>query len=259
MDQYQCITLESRSDGITVLTLNRPDKLNSFNRTMIDEWERALGFAATDAGTRVVVLTGAGRAFCAGGDADEMAEMQDADNVARRDYLRAIHRIPLALERMDKPVIAAINGTARGAGMDMAIMCDLRVAAATATFAESYINMGLISGDGGMYFLPRLIGAARALELLWTGRVIDAAEAERIGLVNRVVADADVLTAALELAAGIAAQAQHAIRITKRSVYQALANGSLASHLDAVSSHMAVLYDTREFRERLKAFRERKK
>ncbi len=259
MENFQCMTLASRPGGVTVLTLNRPDKLNSFNRTMIGEWDRALDAIAGDAGTSVVVLTGAGRAFCAGGDADEMAQMQDADNIARRDYLRAIHRIPLALERLDKPVIAAINGTARGAGMDMAIMCDLRVAAASATFAESYINMGLVSGDGGMYFLPRLIGAARALELLWTGRVVDAAEAERIGLVNRVVADADVLSAALDLAAAIAAQAQQAVRITKRSVYQALENGSLASHLDAVSSHMAVLYDTREFKERLKAFRERRK
>src|SRR5690242_14336500 len=114
---------------------------------MIDEWERVLRMLAEDDGTRVIVLTGAGRAFCAGGDADEMAEMQDADNVQRRDYLRAIHRIPLAMERLDKPVVAAINGTARGAGMDMAIMADLRVAAASATFAESYINMGLISGD----------------------------------------------------------------------------------------------------------------
>ena len=258
MDQFKLVTLVTRADGVAVLTLNRPDKLNSFNRTMIAEWERALNMAANDVAARVVVLTGAGRAFCAGGDADEMAEMQNADNVTRRDYLRGIHHIPLAMERLDKPVIAAVNGAARGAGMDMAIMCDLRVAAASATFAESYINMGLISGDGGMYFLPRLIGAARALELLWTGRVIDASEAERIGLVNRVVPDAEVLTAALKLAAEIAGQAQEAVRVTKRSVYQSLTN-SLGSHLDSVASHMAVLYDTPEFQARLKAFRERRK
>lgn len=258
MEQFQHITLDSRTEGVAVLTLNRPDKLNSFNRVMISEWERALDMAANDTAIRVIVLTGAGRAFCAGGDADEMAEMQDADNVKRRDYLRGIHRIPLAMERLDKPVIAAVNGTARGAGMDMAIMCDLRVAGTSATFAESYINMGLISGDGGMYFLPRLIGATRALELLWTGRVIDAVEAERIGLVNHVVQDTEVLPAALKLAAEIAGQAQEAIRITKRSVYQGLAS-SLASHLDAVSSHMAVLYDTPDFQARLEAFRRRRK
>jgi len=258
MEQFQFIALDTRADGVTVLTLNRPDKLNTFNRAMIGEWERALGVVANDIAIKVMVLTGAGRAFCAGGDIDEIAEMEDADNVTRRDYLRGIHRIVQALEPLDKPVIAAINGTARGAGMDMAIMCDLRVAAASATFAESYINMGLISGDGGMYFLPRLVGAARALELLWTGRVVDASEAERIGLVNRVVPDAQTLVVALKLAAEIAGQPQEAIRITKRSVYQSLSN-SLASHLDSVASHMAVLYDTPEFRARLKAFRDRRK
>ena len=257
MDQFKFIELDAQPNGVSVLTLNRPEKLNSFNRAMISEWERALTLIADDTAAKVVVLTGTGRAFCAGGDADEMSEMQDADNVARRDYLRGIHRIPLALERLDKPIIAAINGTARGAGLDMALMCDLRVAASSATFAESYINMGLVSGDGGMYFLPRLIGAARALEMLWTGRVIDTAEAERVGLLNRVVPDAELLPVALELAASIAAQPQQAIRITKRSVYQGMAT-TLASHLDAAASHMAVLYDTPEFKARLKAFKERK-
>jgi enoyl-CoA hydratase/carnithine racemase len=255
MEKYQCLTLEFCPDGVALLTLNRPQKMNSFNSVMITEWDHALDVVAKDAGAKALVLTGAGRAFCAGGDADEMA---DADNITRRNYLRAIHRIPLALERLDKPVIAAINGTARGAGLDMAIMCDLRLAAASATFAESYINMGLISGDGGMYFLPRLIGTTRALEMLWTGRVVDAAEAERIGLVNRVVAGDDVLAEALKLAAGIAAQPQEAIRITKRAVYQSMTS-TLASHLEAVASHMAVLYDTPEFNARLKAFNERKK
>ena len=151
MGQFNFVALDARPDAVTVLTLNRPEKLNSFNRAMIAEWEGALAIAANDVATKVIVLTGAGRAFCAGGDADEITEMEGADNVTRREYLRGIHRIPLALERLEKPVIAAINGTARGAGLDMAIMCDLRVAAAAATFAESYINMGLISGDGGMY------------------------------------------------------------------------------------------------------------
>ncbi|TAK82411.1 MAG: enoyl-CoA hydratase [Betaproteobacteria bacterium] len=258
MGQFQYITLERRADGVALLTLNRPEKLNAFDRAMIDEWQRALGVVKDDAATSVLVLTGAGRAFCAGGDADDMLRLEHAGNIERREYLRNIHRIPLALESLDKPVIAAINGAARGAGMDMALMCDLRVAAASATFAESYINLGLVPGDGGMYFLPRLIGTARALELLWTGRAIDAPEAERIGLISRVVPDSEVLAAALQLAAVIAAQPQEAIRICKRGVYQSL-SGSLAAHLDAVASHMAVLYDTPEFRARLKAFRERRK
>ena len=258
MSQYQHITLEDKGSGVALLTLNRPDKLNSFNGVMIRNWEAALDAAHNDDAVKVIVLTGAGRAFCAGGDADEMAEMENAGNIQRRDYLRAIHHIPLTMERMDKPVIAAINGTARGAGLDMAIMCDLRIAASSATFAESYINMGLISGDGGMYYLPRLIGAARALELLWTARVVDSAEAERMGLINRVVPDAEVLPTALKLATEIAAQPQEAIRITKRSVYQGL-QGTLPAHLEGVASLMAVLYDTPEFKARLNAFRQRKK
>ena len=141
--------------------------------------------------------------------------------------------------------------------MDMALMCDLRIAAASATFAESYINMGVVSGDGGMYFLPRLIGVARALDMFWTGRVIDAAEAERMGIMNRVVPDDQLMQAALELAQAISCQPQEAIRLTKRAVYQGLTS-SLPAHLDAVASHMAVLYDTPEFKERLKKFRERK-
>lgn len=259
MTDYQCITLATGTDGVTTLTLNRPDRLNSFNKQMIEEWSDALGRIAADDATRVLVLTGAGRAFCAGGDVDEMADMLGHGNVARKDYLwRNIHRIPLAMDRLDKPVIAAINGTARGAGLDMTLMCDIRIAAQSATFAESYINMGLVAGDGGMYYLPRLIGVARAFEMLWTGRAVDAAEAERIGLVSRVVPDDKVLATAHGLAAEIAAQPHDAIRFTKRALYQGLAS-TLPAHLDLVSSHMAVLYDTPEFNARLQAFRDRRK
>ncbi len=190
MEQYKLITLATSAEGVAVLTLNRPEKLNAFNREMVGEWVDALDRFSRDDKARVLILTGSGRAFCTGGDSAEMLEMQGSDNLTRRNYLwNTIQRIPLAMERLDKPVIAAVNGTARGAGMDMALMCDLRIAASSATFAESYINMGVVSGDGGMYFLPRLIGASRALELFWTGRVIDAAEAERMGIMNRVVTD----------------------------------------------------------------------
>lgn len=259
MQNYQFIRVQTGDAGVATIELNRPDRLNAFNRTMIAEWRDALARIADDPAAKAVLLTGAGRAFCAGGDVDEMAEMESSPGVDRKNYLwRSIQQIPLAMERLEKPAIAAINGTARGAGLDMALMCDLRIAGASATFAESYIHMGVISGDGGTYFLPRVVGVARALELLWTGRVIDAREAERIGLVNRVVADADVLATARELAREIAAQPPEAIALTKRAVYQGL-SAQLAAHLDMISSHMAVLYDTPEFRERLRAFRERKK
>ena len=256
---FECINLEVADDGVAVLELNRPDRLNAFNRQMIGEWREALEQIADDRNVRAVVLTGAGRAFCAGGDADEMTEMQSASNVERKEYLwRSIQKIPLAMEHLDVPIIAAINGTARGAGLDMALMCDIRLCGASSTFAESYINMGIISGDGGTWFLPRVIGVSRALELLWTGRVVDAAEAERIGLVTHVVADAEVRSEGLKLARQIAAQPPQAVTLMKRAVYHGL-TGTLAAHLDMISSHMAVVFDTPEFNARLNAFHARRK
>jgi len=256
---FESIKLEVFDDGVAVLELNRPERLNAFNRQMIGEWREALAQIADDRRVRAVVLTGAGRAFCAGGDADEMTEMQTAHNVERKEYLwRSIQKIPLAMERLEQPVIAAINGTARGAGLDMALMCDIRLCGTSSTFAESYINMGVLSGDGGTWFLPRVIGVSRALELLWTGRVVDAAEAERIGMVNRVVADTDVRSEALTLARQIAAQPPQAVALMKRAVYHGL-TGTLAAHLDMVSSHMVVVFDTPEFNQRLNAFHARRK
>lgn len=257
---YTTINLDIADDGVAVLELNRPDRLNAFNRTMIGEWRQALTQIADDKRVRAMVLTGAGRAFCAGGDADEMIDMQSASNVERKNYLwHSIQKIPLAMERLEVPVIAAVNGTARGAGLDMALMCDIRLCGQSSTFAESYINMGVISGDGGTWFLPRVVGVAHALELLWTGRVVDAAEAERIGMVSRVVADAEVRSEALKLARSIAAQPPHAISLMKRAVYQGLSGGTLAAHLDMISSHMAVVFGTQEFNDRLNAFHARRK
>ena len=255
---FDCIKLDVADDGVAVLELNRPERLNAFNRQMTTEWRVALDQIADDKRVRAMVLTGAGRAFCAGGDADDMTVMQTAGNVERKEYLLQIQKIPLAMERLGIPVIAAINGTARGAGLDMALMCDIRICGTSSTFAESYINMGLISGDGGTWFLPRVIGVSRALEMLWTGRVVDAVEAERIGMVNHVVADAEVRTEGLKLARAIAAQPAQAVSMTKRAVYHGL-TGTLAGHLDMISSHMAVVFGTAEFNERVNAFHARKK
>ena len=144
---------------------------------------------------------------------------------------------------MDKPTIAAINGTARGAGMDMALMCDLRVMSDTASLAETYIDVGLIAGDGGSWYLPRLIGCPRALELLWTGRVVESIEAARIGLVNHVVPHEELMMRATSLASSIAAQSAEAVRMYKRAVCQGLSM-PLDAHLDMVSSHISILRDT---------------
>ncbi|MDP1692720.1 MAG: enoyl-CoA hydratase-related protein [Burkholderiaceae bacterium] len=251
------VRLDVDADGIGTLTLNRPEQLNAFDLNMIEAWRAALESAEADERVKVVVVTGAGRAFCAGGDFEEMAKFSEMDSLGRKNFLyRNVHRIPLALERMDKPIIAAINGAARGAGLDMALMCDLRVMAQSATLAETYINIGLIAGDAGSWFLPRLIGTARALELFWTGRVVGADEAERIGMVNRSVPDAELLKVTYELARTIAAKPQQAVRFFRRAVYQSQTM-ALATHLDMVSSHMAVLEDLPEHRAGIAAFRSR--
>jgi enoyl-CoA hydratase/carnithine racemase len=245
-------------DGIGTITLNRPEKYNAFTIDMIRLWNRILLEVEDDDRVRVIVLTGSGKAFCAGGDASAMRKRSENDAVERKNFLwRHVQRIALTMERFDKPVIAAINGPARGAGLDMALMCDMRFMARSATLAESYIAMGLIAGDGGTWYLPRLIGIDRALELFWTGRSVGADEAERIGMVTRVIDDADLLPATYEFARTIARQPSEAVRMYKRSVYQGFTM-SLAAHLDMASSHTAVIRDTPEHRERVNAFLARK-
>ena len=246
-----------RSTGVATLTLNRPEQFNAFNREMIVEWRAALARVETDPGIRALVLTGSGKAFCAGGDMQELEAFLSMDAAERKSFLwDNVHQIALLLERIDCPVIAAINGTARGAGLDMALMCDMRFMAQSATLAETYINVGLIAGDAGSWFLPRLIGTARALELFWSGRVVGAEEAERIGMVNRSVPDADLLQVTHEFARTVASKPQQAVRFFRRAVYQSQTM-TLGAHLDMVSSHMAVLEDLPEHREGIAAFRNR--
>ena len=254
------ILLDVREDtGVAVLTLNRPAQYNAFNIPMVAQWRAALARVETDAGIRALVVTGAGKAFCAGGDMQELESFLTMDALQRKAFLwENVHQVPLLLERIDCPVIAALNGTARGAGLDMALMCDLRVMDEGAVVAESYIHMGLMPGDGGGWFLPRLVGLPRALELLWTGDPVDAKTAREIGLVNQVAPAGQALAQAVTLAERIARQPTQAVRFTKRTVYQG-AGVSLRAHLDAVSSHMAVLEDMPEFRERVEAFRDKQR
>jgi enoyl-CoA hydratase/carnithine racemase len=169
-----------------------------------------------------------------------------------------VHRIVLTLEDLDKPVIAAINGAAMGAGMDMAIMCDLRVCSDKAKLAESYIMMGLVPGDGGAYFLPRLAGVSKALELLLTGDVISAQEALKLGIVNMVVPHERLMDETMKLAEKIAARPPLAIRMMKRAVYQGLTS-TLRAHLDYISSQLSLLSETKDHKEAALAFLEKRK
>lgn len=245
-------------DGIGIITLNRPEKLNAFTTEMLLAWGDALLECQAREDVKVVVLTATGRGFCSGGDLGRFGDkMQESAYQRKADLSRRVHRIPLILQEMDKPVIAAVNGVATGAGMDMAIMCDMRVAARSARFAETYVKVGIFSGDGGAWYLPRLIGPAKAMELLLTARFVDAEEAERLGIVNRVVDDEALMDETLALARQIAAQPPLAVRLMKRAVRQAMTM-DLSTHLDMASSHMAVLYSTEDHKEAVAALKEKR-
>jgi enoyl-CoA hydratase/carnithine racemase len=247
------------ADGIGTIRLNRPERKNAFTLAMVDQWAGLLGAARTDPDVRVLVLTGTGDAFCSGVDLERRHEGRPATALARKQVLTdQVHRIALAMEDLDKPVIAAINGTAVGAGLDMALMCDMRVMARSARVSEGYIRVGLLPGDGGCYYLPRLVGVAKALELLLTGDFIDADEAARIGLVNQVVDESELDDAVLTLARKIADGPPVVVRMIKRATYQSLRT-DLRTSLDLISSHTGVVGLMSDSAEAMAAFREKRK
>ena len=250
--------LYEKQNGVALITLNRPDAKNAFSNEMISLWNRYLKEAKDDDSVRVIVITGNGDTFCSGGDIRDMAEGKLRSWGMKNFLWEGVHRIVLTMEDLDKPVIAAINGAAMGAGMDMAIMCDLRVSSEKAKFAESYIAMGLVPGDGGAYFLPRLAGVAKALELLLTGDVLTAQEALSLGIVNRVVPHESLMEEAMKLAKRIAAKPPLAVRMMKRAVYQAQAS-TLRAHLDYISSQLSLLSETEDHREAALSFLEKRK
>jgi enoyl-CoA hydratase/carnithine racemase len=248
------------NDTIATIRLNRPERLNAFTYPMLEAWGDAIEAARDDANVRAVVLTGTGRGFCSGGDVRAMAERhRDGETAFQRKTAlhERIHRIPRLLEDFDKPYIVAINGVATGAGLDMALMGDIRFAAASARMAETYIKVGLIAGDGGTWFLPRIVGVPKALELLWTGDFIDAHEALRIGLVNKVVPDDALMAHTYEFARRLAAAPALTLRLMKRAVYQGL-RMDLRASLDMVSSHLGVISTTADQREAVAAFNEKR-
>ena len=243
---------------IALITLNRPEAKNAFSPEMIRLWREYVEEAKEDDRVRVIVVTGKGDTFCSGGDIHDMAEGKLKSWDMKRFLWDGVHRIVLALEDLDKPVIAAINGAAMGAGMDMAIMCDLRVCSDKAKLAESYIMMGLIPGDGGAYFLPRLVGVSKALELLFTGDVLTPEKALQLGIVNHVVPHDRLMDETIRLAEKIAEKPPLAIRMMKRAVYQGQTN-TLRAHLDYISSQLSLLSETEDHIEAARSFLEKRK
>jgi enoyl-CoA hydratase/carnithine racemase len=258
MTTYKCLLYETKN-GIATLTLNRPDRLNALGDTLREDLQDAVTRAGDDADVRVIVVTGAGKGFCAGGDVKAMNESKakGADRPLIEKVAPGRDRTVLALRDAPKPVIAAVNGAAAGAGMNLALACDIRLASTAAKFSQAFVKRGLHPDWGGTYFLPRVVGLAKAAELIWTGEIIDAHEALRLGLVSAVHPPEELLPAAYTLAGKIAEGPPIAIRLAKRSLYHNL-ECDLRQALEFETFAQNICYETVDAREGIRAFVEKR-
>ena len=245
-------------DMVATITLNFPEKLNAFNNEMLHAWAERLRECRDREDVRVIVVTGAGRGFCSGGDTGGMGASDKTSPRQAKDNLQQnIHPIALTLETIDKPVICALNGVAAGAGLDMALHCDIRYAAASARFAETYTRVGLVPGNGAAWFLPRIVGVQKALEMLWTADFVNAEQAKEIGLVLDVFPDDVFMDEVMKIAKKIAHNAPISVRYIKRLVYQGQTM-DLRTHFDQVSSHMIVARTSSDHVEAIDAMRNKR-
>src|SRR5947207_8805714 len=245
-------------DGIGTITLNRPDKLNALSNELSCALVETLTRVAADEEVRAVVLTGAGRAFSAGGDVDSMQRhVGSGDWDAIRELLQAGAQVVSLLEAMAKPTVAAVNGPAVGAGGSLALACDVRIAAPPAAFGLVFSRLGLHADWGGTYFLPRLVGTGKALELILTGDIIDSGEALRIGIFNRVVPGDQLNATAFEAVKTFAAKSSLALMLARRTVYDSV-NMSLKDVLDLEVANQMQCFHSPDARERIRAFREKR-
>jgi len=254
---WETIIVQSRGGRADVI-LNRPERLNAINSRMLDELEECCFRLGRDDTVRVVVISGAGRAFCSGADLVALSQDVDINNLLGvRNYLRKVGRVVSAWVNLEKPVIAAVNGPALGGGCNLALMCDLIIAREDAVLGEVYTQRALVPDMGGTYFLPRLVGMAKAKELVLLGEAISAAEAEAIGLINKCVPP-DLYEATVDSWADrLARGATKAIGLAKTglNVSQVM---DLASMLDYEAYSIAMCFSTEDFREALRAFREKR-
>lgn len=252
--------LEAVKDGVATLTLNRPDRLNAMSPAMLEAMLAALPRLADDPAVGVVVLTGAGRGFCAGGDVKAMAEGREfgGDTLEEKaSALRSRMEVSRWLHEMPKPTIAMVRGAAAGAGLSLALACDLRVAADSARFATAFARVGYSGDFGGSYYLTQLVGTAKARELYFTADILGAEEALRLGLVNRVVPDARLEEETMALAARIARGPRIALRYMKRNM-NAAESGTLKDLLDLEAWHHTRCGLTEDHREAARAFVEKR-
>jgi 2-(1,2-epoxy-1,2-dihydrophenyl)acetyl-CoA isomerase len=250
--------LETIEDGVATLTFNRPERLNALSTPIMEGLLRGLPRLAGDPAVKVVVLTGAGRGFCAGGDVKSMAEGGERRSAAEATtHLRSRMEVSRILHELPKPTIAMINGPAAGAGLALALACDLRIAGTSARLVTAFVKVGFSGDFGGSYFLTQLVGTAKARELYFTGRPVDADEALTLGLVNRVVPDDQLRDATMEFARSLARGPQIALSLMKRNMNCA-ESGGLAALLDMEAANMVQAGRTEDHREAAKAFVEKR-
>ena len=256
--------LNARREGaIVILTMNRPAERNAIpDAAACRQFIAVCDEVSADATVAAVVLTGADPAFSAGGNLRRMRDRtgfapRETPLATRNSYRETIQRVPLALYNLDIPTIAAVNGPAIGAGLDLACMCDIRIASENARFAESFVKIGIVPGDGGAWLLPRVVGMAVAAEMSFTGDSLSAAEALAVGLVSRVVAHDALMASALAIASRIAANPRQAVRLTKRLLRESQ-HLRLDSALEMAAAFQALAHETEDHREALDAWSEKR-
>ncbi len=256
-EDFETLTVV-RTGGVLVITLDRPDSLNAIDETMTTELQRVFKEADRDEEVRCVVLTGAGRGFCSGQDLGDLSYSEDGPPSFGKELRRRYNPLIRRIRTIEKPVIAAVNGVAAGAGASLALACDLRIASEEASFVEAFVKVGLIPDSGGTFILPALVGAARAAEMAFTGRKVDAETALAWGLVNRVVPPGELLEETMTLASELAALPTRAIGLSKRAF-----NRKLTPDLEADLEYEAYLQEiagrTEDHMEGVQAFLEKRK
>jgi 2-(1,2-epoxy-1,2-dihydrophenyl)acetyl-CoA isomerase len=250
------------SEHVATITLNRPERLNALGGPMREQLLAALETAETDPEARVVMITGAGRGFCSGGDVKEMSERRNRDGRSGMEhqpgnFLPMRDRILGKMQALQKPIIAAVNGIAAGAGMNLALGCDLRIASDQAAFGEVFVKRGLHPDWGGTWLLPRLVGVAKAMELILSGDIIPAEEALRLGIVNRMAPHAEFAEAARDWARQLAEGPPVAMGLAKRGIYRNL-HTDLASALEYETFAQQIVWSSQDAGEGIQAFLEKR-
>jgi len=259
MEHFRTVRVDTPRPGIVLATLDRPDRLNAMTFEMFDELRRLCAEVDADPHARVLVVTGGGRGFCSGLDLELAARLPDMTAPEMLAGQETWAAAVTAFRRLPKPVIAAVNGPAAGAGFALALAADIRVAAHSARFNAAFVRVGLSGGDVGVsWMLPRIVGLGRAAEIMLTGRLFDAEYAERIGLVNAVVEDGALLPTALELGEQIARNSPFGIRLTKQVLQANVDAPSLEAALELENRNQVLTTRTEDMREALTAFRERR-